>query len=137
LNWFLRLVSKAGPLEIPGGVPRALLRYSPRVAKPSFQNVMLNDDSETLSPNHWCMFSWLNVPNEVPFVPPIDPPAKVILPCISSSKLAGGMPTTTPSVVSGHGPLKTRWNSRMSSWLSIAVLLIAFRAGAIALACAS
>ena len=50
----------------PGGVPRAVLRYSPRVAKPSFQNVRLNAASETLSPNHWCMFSWLNVVSEGP-----------------------------------------------------------------------
>ena len=39
--------------------------------------------------------------------PPIEPPAKVILPCISSSKLADGVPTTIPSVVSGHGPLNS------------------------------
>ena len=127
LNRFTRLASKAGPPVTPGGVPRAVLRYSPRVAKPSFQNVRLNAASATLSPNHWCMFSWLNVPSEVPVVPPIVPPAKVIFPCISSSKLADGVPTTTPSVVRGHGPLKFVWKLTMSSWLSIAILFVAFR----------
>ena len=133
LNRLTRLASNAGPPVTPGGVPRAVLRYSPRVAKPSFQNVRLNAASETLSPNHWCMFSWLNVPSHGP----IEPPAKVILPCISSSKLADGVPTTMPSVVIGHGPLKFCWKLTMSSWLSIAVLLVAFLAAVMVLAWAS
>ena len=126
----------------PAGVPippaaiaavRAVDRYSPIVAQPSFQKVRLKAASETLSPNHWCMFSWLNVVSDGP----IEPPAKVILPCISSSKLADGVPTTIPSVVSGHGPLNVCWKLTMSSWLSIAVLLVAFLAAVIVLACAS
>ena len=35
----------------------------------------------------------------------ISPPAKVIIVCISSSKEADGVPTTTPSEVNGNGPL--------------------------------
>ena len=83
------------------------------------------------------MFSWLNVPSDVPVVPPIWPPAKVILPCISSSKLAGGVPTRTPSVVNGHGPLKICWKLTMSSWLSMAILFVALRAAVIVDAWAS
>ena len=49
----------------------------------------------------------------------------------------GGVPTTTPSVVRGHGPLKIVWKLTMSSWLSIAILLIALRLAVIVLACAS
>jgi len=73
------------------------------------------------------MFSWLNVPSDVPLPPPIDPPANVIFPCISSSKLADGVPTTTPSVVMGHGPLNVDWKLTMSSWLSMAILLFVRR----------
>ena len=143
LNRAFRLASNAAS---PAGVPsppaaiaavRAVARYSPIVAQPSFQKVRLKAASETLSPNHWCMFSWLNVPSDVPVEPPIWPPAKVILPCISSSKLAGGVPTTTPSVVMGQGPSNSCWKLTMSSWLSMAILFVALRAAVIVLACAS
>ena len=66
---------------------------------PSLKKVRLKFPSETLSPHHWCMFSWLKVSRS------IRPPAKVIIVCISSSKLADGTPTSTPSVRKGKGPL--------------------------------
>ena len=37
----------------------------------------------------------------------------------------------------GHGPLNVCWKLTMSSWLSIAILLVALRAAVIVLACAS
>ena len=93
----------------------------------------MNAPSATLSPNHWCMFSWFSVPRLVPAPPPIVPPANVIFVCISSSKLAEGMPTTTPAVVNGYAPLKPVWKWVMSSWLSIASLFSALRVAAIEL----
>lgn len=47
-------VSLAGAPGVPqgAGMLRAAHRYSPMVAKPSFQNVRLKAASDTLSPNH-------------------------------------------------------------------------------------
>jgi len=70
-------------------------------------------------------------------VPPIVPPANVIFVCISSSKLAEGTPTTTPSVVNGNAPLKRLSKFVMSSWVSIASLFSALRVAVIALPWAS
>ena len=110
---------------------RASNRNSPTVAHPSFQNVWANWSSETLSPNHWCMFSWYRVSRS------IRPPSNVILPCISSSNDALGRPITTPSVVNGNGPSNMASNRVMSGcWFMIARLR-AFRPGLIELACAS
>ena len=47
----------------------------------------------------------------------MDPPANVIIVCISSSKLADGVPTTTPSEVNGKLPLNWLSNSVMSCCL--------------------
>ena len=43
--------------------------------------------------------------------------------CISSSKLASGVPTRTPSELNGNGPLNWLWKSVMSCcWAMIARL---------------
>ena len=65
------------------------------------------------------------------------PPAKVIFVCISSSKLAVGMPITMPSVVNGNGPLNMLWKLTMSSCWSMIALFEAFFASVIELPCAS
>ena len=53
----------------------------------------------------------------------IWPPANVIIVCISSSKLADGVPTTTPSEENGNGPLNWLSKSVMSCcWFMIARL---------------
>jgi hypothetical protein len=43
----------------------------------------------------------------------------------------------TPAVVNGYAPSNIVWKLVMSSWLSIAILLIAFRAAVIELPCPS
>ncbi len=80
---------------------RAVLRYSPTVAQPSFQNVRLNAASDTLSPNHWWKYSWWNVPTDGVEVAPLP---NVIFVCISSAKPTLGSATMTPPVVNGYGP---------------------------------
>ena len=77
------------------------------------------------------MFSWWKV------LSAIRPPWKVIIVCISSSKPAFGMPTSTPSEVNGNGPLNCAWKSVMSCCWSITVLFCALRASVSALAWAS
>ena len=112
---------------------RAVLRYSPTVAQPSFQNVRLKAPSATLSPNHWCMFSWWKVPTDGVEVAPFP---KVIFVCISSAKPTLGRATMTPFVENGNGPLNGTWNCVMSSCVSRTALIVAFRAAVRPLACA-
>ena len=135
-------MSELSKAVLPAGVPRppaalaafrAVFRYSPTVAQPSFQNVRRKPPSETLSPNHWCMFSWWNTPADGVEAAPF---ANVILVCISSSKPAFGRPTMTPSVVNGQGPLNCDWKFVMSSWVSRTALIVALRAAVRPLACA-
>ena len=113
MNCAIRLpVNAFWPAAVPGppalvSASRAACRSSPRVAMPSLKKVRLYAASVTLSPHHWCMFSWYRVPRS------ITPPAKVIIVCISSSKLASGVPMMMPSEVNGNGPL---------NWLSKSVM---------------
>ncbi len=46
--------------------------------------------------------------------------------CISSSKLAEGLPTSTPSEGNGNGPLNRLWKSVMSCCWSITLRLAFF-----------
>ena len=131
LKRLIRLVSKAAS---PAGVPsppaavaavRAVAKYSLICAKPSFQKVMLNEASETLSPNHWWYCSWLIVPSDGVEVAPLP---KVIFVCISSAKPTLGSATMIPAVVNGYGPANCFWNSRMSSCWSMLTLIAVLRA---------
>ncbi len=113
------------------------MKYCAVVAWPSLNHISFGAPSATLSPHHWCMFSCANVPTSVPWVPPIVPFTNTILVCISSSKLARGSATTMPSALNGNGPLNCSSKCVIDSCWSIATLLSALRAGAMAESCAS
>ena len=76
------------------------------------------------------MFSWYSVSVST------WPPANVIIVCISSSKLAEGVPTATPSDANGNGPVKALSKSVMSSCWSITARLRFCWAGLMAASCA-
>ena len=59
----------------------------------------------------------------------IRPPGNVIFVCISSAKLAGGRPITTPLVLNGNGPFNGVWKFVMSSCISMMALLVSLVAG--------
>ncbi len=59
------------------------------------------------------MFSWYRVSVS------ITPPAKAIMPSISSSKLASGVPMTIPSEANGKAPLNRLSNAVMSGCMSM------------------
>ena len=67
---------------------------------------------------------------------PTAPPAKVIIVCISSSKLAGGVPTTTPSEVNGNVPLNWLSNSVMFCCMFMMARFFSCCAGLIEASCA-